>query len=181
MEKLCTKCKVIKNIDQFHFHKVKNKLQSHCKICNKSYVRPYITKRKESLMNVIIPNLFEEIWKGIKDYEDLYEISNFGRIKRIQKLSTNGHIVPNKILKNVFDSRGYPYISLLKNNIRSRCAIHRAVAEAFIPNPENKPEVNHINGIKTDYRIENLEWCTHQENIQHAFRTGLIKSNKWKQ
>lgn len=85
----------------------------------------------------------------------------------------NGQVVNTKTQKNpsLFICNGYPSVGI-SNQTRH---LHRLLALAFIPNPENKPQVNHKNGIKTDFRLENLEWATAQENIQHAYSTGLMK------
>lgn len=106
-----------------------------------------------------------EIWKDIEGWKGLYQISNLGRVKRIYK---NGK---ERILKPRIDKFGYLSVDLSEKNYRKTCKIHRLVAEVFIPNPKNKPTVNHIDEDKTNNRAENLEWMTYKENINHGTRT----------
>ena len=120
----------------------------------------------------------EEIWKDIPGYEGMYQVSNLGRVKSLDRIKTNKligkHFVKEKLMKLRLSSRGYLSVGLTKNGKQVGYRVHRLVAQAFIPNPENKKEVNHINGVKTDNRVDNLEWCTSSENTIHAMRTGLI-------
>jgi hypothetical protein len=109
----------------------------------------------------------EEIWKPIKGYEECYEISNKGRVRNIK----TGQIKTNSIGKV-----GYPVVYLGKCNKylkAKRMYLHRLLAEHFIPNPENKLTVNHIDGDKTNNNLDNLEWASYSENIKHAYDTGL--------
>lgn len=113
--------------------------------------------------------ILEEIkWKPVVGYEALYEVSDAGEVFGLTRKG---------IIKSFVSHRGYPLVSLFNKGKRG-FSVHRLVAKAFIPNPDNLPEVNHKNGIKTDNRVENLEWCTSQANIDHSVATGLWKPNK---
>ena len=114
-----------------------------------------------------------EIWKPIKDYEGLYEISNLGRVKSLPR---NGTIKTEKILIPNMSGR-YARIGL-RNKIKIRYSVHRLVAEAFIPNPNNLPQVDHINGDRYDNRVENLRWVTAKENIGNPVTFANIETMK---
>lgn len=103
-----------------------------------------------------------EMWKDIPGFEGLYQVSSLGRIRRNGKFKT---LRP--------DRRGYLTVWLCKNSVQKNHKVHRLVASVFIPNPESKRTVNHIDGNKQNNRVENLEWATHSENITHANSTGL--------
>jgi hypothetical protein len=114
----------------------------------------------------------EEVFKDIKGYEGRYQISNLGNVKSLKNKK-------EIILKGGIDSCGYKIVSLIDTNKKqSTKTVHRLVAITFIPNPENKLTVNHINGIKLDNKIENLEWNTYAENMTHSFNNGLRKKGK---
>jgi hypothetical protein len=114
-----------------------------------------------------------EIYKDIKGYEGWYQISNLGNVKRIMP---GVRTYVGRIMKSSIDANGYYSVQLFRGKPDTR-EIHRLVGQAFIPNSENKAEINHINGVKTDNQIKNLEWVTRPQNMQHAFKTGL-KTNE---
>lgn len=112
-----------------------------------------------------------ERWKPVVGYEGLYEVSNLGRVRSLPRKGTKGGIVK----ASYSNSKHYAHIPLTKNKRGRTVSLHRVVAQAWIPNPDNKPQVNHKNGIKSDNRVANLEWMTNIENHQHAIDNGLVK------
>lgn len=105
----------------------------------------------------------KEIWKDIEGYENLYQVSNLGRVKSLNYKRTG----KEKILKQSKDSKGYFVLNLRINGVTKLFKVHYLVAKTFIPNPENKLEVDHINTIRTDNRVENLKWVTRKENCNN--------------
>ena len=101
-----------------------------------------------------------EEWRGIPGFETIYQISSEGRVKNAY----------GRFLKPETTRNGYQRVRLIDGK---KHLLHRLVAQTYIPNPENKEVVNHKNGIKTDNRVENLEWNTWSENVKHAYATGL--------
>jgi hypothetical protein len=126
-------------------------------------------------MEIKIPK--SEIWKDVPSFTGILQVSNLGRIKRLAKYrntKSNGKAyMPDKILKQSISTYGYYKICISIDNNRHDLLAHRLIAEAFIPNPDVKHQINHINGIKTDNSIDNLEWVSCKENIKHAHITGL--------
>ena len=120
----------------------------------------------------------QEIWKGIEGYEKSYQVSNLGRVKSLKgHLITKAGVVKprhERIMNQTLKNNGYKTIMLSVDNVQKRFYVHRLVAIAFIENAENKSEVNHINCIKTDNRVKNLEWNTSTENKNHAMNNNLI-------
>ena len=126
----------------------------------------------------------QEYWVPIPGYENYYEISNLANIRSINRsiLTKSGYLKPEKerTLTQRISNKGYLTVTLSKNGQSNTKAVHRLLAQAFIPNPDNKPIINHRNGNKLDNAIDNLEWVTYSENAFHAYRTGLYKSKERK-
>lgn len=116
-----------------------------------------------------------EIWKDIEGYEGLYQVSNEGRVKSLERTVESvshgkpciRHIKGYMRAFNINPINGYLEVSLNKEGTKKTYNVHRLVAEAFIPNPDNKPCIDHINTIKDDNRVENLRWCTQKENLNN--------------
>ncbi len=180
--KKCVDCLCDKPVEMYGVSKILrsgNELRrTRCKICYNVYIE---SKRLRIDPTYIVPNLENEVWKDVKGFEGIYEISNLGRIKslsRFTRKSEYGVLYKTKemLLKSHLVHTGYISLCLkpsLGDGKSITKLVHRLVAEAFIPNPQNKREVNHINGIKTDNREVNLEWNTSSENKIHAFKIGL--------
>lgn len=117
-------------------------------------------------------------WQPIKGYEGYYEISNYGDVRSVTRVVSRGGptgdlVKPGKFRRAHVTPKGYLRLALVRDGSQRNHLVHRLVADAFIPNPDNKPEVNHRNGDKRDNRASNLEWATTSENQVHAYNTGL--------
>lgn len=126
-----------------------------------------------------------EIWKDVVGYETLYQVSNLGRVKSLDmKLPYKRHskttfrIRKGKILSTVKMRNGYLRVEMSNNAKHKLNLVHRLVAQAFIPNPNNYEQVNHIDGNKENNNVNNLEWCSCKNNMEHAWQNGLYKGRK---
>lgn len=122
-----------------------------------------------------------EIWKDVKGYNGLYQVSNYGNIKSLSRIivrSNGNYSSKEKLLEPQIIKNGYLVVRLKKNGNRSTKLINRLVAESFIPNPEDKLEVNHKDLNKLNNHVDNLEWSTRSENMKHAYKNGVVDINK---
>lgn len=185
--KKCIRCN--NEMDISNFRKTnKGFYISYCNNCEKKMKNEYYLKHKnnkyQEYKNYKIEDLPNEIWKDIEGYNGLYQISNFGRVKSLTRISSYYNALYGKekqrirkahIMKTHTPKNRYTSVVLTKNGVEKTFTIHRLVAEAFIPNLENKEQVNHIDGNKSNNCVDNLEFCTPSENNKHAFDTGLNK------
>ena len=119
-----------------------------------------------------------ETWLPAPDYEESYEVSNFGCVRSIDRISgARRGVVRGQIVTPILDRKGYPKIRLFRGSRRTAKSVHRLVARAFIPNPDNLPQINHIDGNKLNNCVENLEWINNSGNQLHAYSNNL-KSSK---
>ena len=126
-----------------------------------------------------IPDLEGEIWKPCADeeFQDYYMVSNKGRVKSLDRYFWNRFkycLRKGRLMKTHLDTYGYERVCLHTTECDKHMQVHRLVAQAFIPNPNNYPQVNHIDCDKTNNCVENLEWCTAKENVQHAYKNNLV-------
>ena len=117
----------------------------------------------------------QEQWKPIQEFNGEYEVSNLGRVRSMKRYQGMvGRIMPQTIQR-----KGYYAVTFWMNNKAYCRKVHRLVIEAFTPNPDSLPCINHIDGNKLNNHVSNLEWCTYQANMQHAVRTGLTHPHRW--
>lgn len=122
--------------------------------------------------------MMSEIYKDIIGYEGMYQISNMGNVKSLDRYDNKGRVVHGRILVHKKDGGGYHQVCLTKGGTRRYPKIHRLVCEAFLPNPEKKPTVNHKDENKDNNRLDNLEWATYAENAHYGTRIERCYSHR---
>lgn len=168
MNKICNKCNIEKPVTDFYKQKMRNDnywVYSSCKQCDALYTRNNYWKNRK-VYRPKVKDLEGEVWYAIPNHKN-YKISNLFRIKSIDRMvNTKRGVVhyQSKIIGTYIGNNGYVYVNTTPTD-----TIHTIIAKVFIPNPENKPEVNHKNGNRADFRIENLEWNTTKENADHKY------------
>jgi len=123
----------------------------------------------------------DDVWHPVPGYEGRLEITRGGRVRSVARTVRSRYNstrrLPTRELKPFLANGGYPAVQVHVGAKRKNVFLHRAIALLFVPNPESKPHVNHLDGNKANCRPENLEWCTHAENMAHAARNGWMKGN----
>lgn len=168
MNKTCSKCNECKDISMFGISN--GKLRADCKLCRNEY------RKLKNPRNEEPKDLDGEVWKSIDGYDELYMISNLGRVKSIGSICKNprwgGYEIKrtSKIIKPELSNSHVKdgYLNIRFTRKRKFLSVHQLVAKAFVNNPYNKPIVHHINHNKQDNRAENLQWVTHKENTRYA-------------
>lgn len=116
----------------------------------------------------------EEIWKAIPEYEGIYEVSNYGQVRSLDRVDNKGRKQKGQLLKACYCDTGYARVNLSKNGKFACYLVHRLVAQAFLMVCNGKTEVNHIDGNKHNNRSDNLEWCSRSENCKHSYSSGQV-------
>ena len=122
----------------------------------------------------------EEIWRPVVGYEGLYEVSSYGRVRSLDKYDSRNRFRKGRILTLYTETGGYLRAHLSSNGKAKHHSVHRLVAEAFIPNPDNLPEINHIDEDKINNRADNLEFCNRKYNVNYGTRTDRMRDTKIK-
>lgn len=161
---------------------IKLQVENRLKNCNAETATQYVSGKIKEQYKYYLENE-EEIWKDVKGYEGAYQVSNFGFVKSLNRKISSGnaiYAIKGKVLKS-FPIDDYVGVALNKNGKRKIETVHRLVALHFIPNPENKPDVNHKDLHKSNNHVNNLEWSTEKENIQHYCENNRHKfSSKYR-
>ena len=119
----------------------------------------------------------QEIWKDIKDFEGMYQVSSLGRVRSLDRFDSNGRLHKGDIKTTRDNGNGYKVVQLYKDGKQKTVSVHRLVATAFIDNPDNKPEVHHIDSDRANNKLENLQWVTRKENNSFPERIESMKKN----
>lgn len=119
-----------------------------------------------------------EIWRDVIGFEGIYQVSNYGKIRSLDRVDARGRKRYAKEIALSFSGDGYGRVGLHKNKKRYKFLVHRLVAQCFLESIEGKDEVNHIDGIKSNNHVTNLEWCNRHDNIRHSFDNNLVRRER---